>query len=383
VGITLKDGVSKFEDFSYYQQRSMLSQNATNLPCYLHYLMGESFTSHKAKDTLRNTRIHIEPIIDDRMFVISLYMNDTLAEHMKWYADGGYAYEEDDFWYEYVYVDGNGKTCQSRPMTRKLLQEVTYDRWVEWGTLFGTSRYSFVALSGSWFGAHRLEPHMRTMYFQMFILLLAYRASILRFSNRVSELTLKEDEVFDLKGLQKRVSQIYKDYINFENNLLFREVTAQEQGIEIYGQAMEVMQIDRQVKDLDVEIAELHTYVSMKAEASRNDRLETISKLGAVFLPPSLFAGVLGINAASFIDNTAGLTASIGVIFLSALLGWFMVQKERSAGMKVLVGLVMLMLFIAAPVCLQKHEPVTSHTKEQKHEAPPTSDKGALCQILK
>jgi hypothetical protein len=200
---------------------------------------------------------------------------------------------------------------------------------VEWGTLFGVSRYSFVALSGSWFGANRLEPHMRTMYFQMFTLLLAYRASILRFSNRVSELTLKEDESFDLQGLQKRVSQIYKDYINFENNLLFREVTAQEQGIEIYDQAMEVMQIDKQVKDLDVEIAELHTYVSMKAEELRNDRLETISKLGAVFLPPSLLAGVFGMNVFSFDQSPFVLFVAFVLMFVSAVLGFFAVSRKE------------------------------------------------------
>jgi len=329
VGIALQNGISKFEDFSYYQNRSMLSCNATNLPCYLHHLLGEKFTSYRAEDTPRDAHIYIEPIIDDRMFVISLYMNDKLAEHMKWHANDRYTYEEDDFWYEYVYIDGNGKTCQSRPMTSRLLQEVTYDRWVEWGTLFGTSRYSFVALSGSWFGVNRLEPHMRTMYFQMFTLLLAYRASILRFSNRVAELTLKEDESFDLNTLQKRVSQIYKDYINFENNLLFREITAQEQGIEIYDQAMEVMQIDKQVKDLDVEIAELHTYVSMRAEELRNDRLETISKLGAVFLPPSLLAGLFGMNIFSFEQSPATLFVAFVLMCVSAILGFYAVSRKE------------------------------------------------------
>ena len=345
VGIKLEN-IEAYEDFSYYTDNVNISKDVTNLPHYIHVLLGKDFTSHKNSED----RIHIEPIIDDRMFVISMYMNDALAEKMKIYDNqfNQYEYETNNFWYEYVFVDGNGKTCQSKHMTKKLIKETTYDRWVEWGTLFGLSRYSFVALTGSWYGKNRLAPHMQTMYFQMFTLLLAYRASILHFSKRVAALTLKEKESFNLETLQSDVTTIYRDYINFQNNLLFREVTAQEQGIELYEQALKVMQIDKQVKDLDNEIEELHAYVSMKVQEAqskqaeeRENRLETISNLGAVFLPATVIAGIFGMNTIEFAQNTNSMWLSGALIFFSALSG-FVVIKSKYIVVKVFSAAVLL-----------------------------------------
>jgi hypothetical protein len=248
------------EDFSYYEDLSNVSKDATNLPNFIHALLGDGFSSHSETE-----KIHIEPIIDDRMFVVSMYKHDGVSAKMNAYDDvkDVYTYENDDFWYKYVFVDTTSKMCQSKHMTKKLIKETTYDRWIEWGTLFGISRYSFVALTTHGFGNSILKPHMHTMYFQIFTLLLAYRASMLNFSKRVADVSVGDK---DLNILQKEVTSIYKDYINFQNKLFFREVTAQEQGIEIYNQALKVMQIEKHVKDLDSEIEELHTYVSMKAE---------------------------------------------------------------------------------------------------------------------
>ncbi len=335
VSMTLEGEASVKEDFSYYEKKENLSHDVTHLPAYIHTLLGSAFSSH-CDDV---SCIHIEPVVDDRMFLLSLYGSDALSEKMKIYDESisSYAYEEDDFWYKYVFVDGTDKTCQSRHMQRKLIKETTYDRWVEWGTLYGVSRYSFVALSSQWFAQNRLEPHMRTMYFQMFSLLLAYRSSVLQFSKRVSDITLQDKENFDLASLQKSVSSLYKDYINFQNNLLFREVTAQEQGIELYAQALKVMQIDEQVKNLDSEIAELHTYVSMKVEEKdqqdaqqREERLEKISELGAVFLPPSLLAGIYGVNIFHFPQSYSSLAIGLGAMGLTAFIGFLGIKKKIS-----------------------------------------------------
>lgn len=335
VSMTLKGEASVKEDFSYYGKKENLSRDVTHLPAYIHTLLGSAFSSHCDDDSC----IHIEPVVDDRMFLLSLYGNDALSEKMKQHDEttNSYAYEKDDFWYKYVFVDGTDKTCQSRHMQKSLIKETTYDRWIEEGTLYGVSRYSFVALSSQSFAQNRLEPHMRTMYFQMFSLLLAYRASVLQFSKRVSDITLQDKKDFDLVSLQNAVSALYKDYINFQNNLLFREVTAQEQGIELYEQALKVMHIDEQVKNLDSEIAELHTYVSMKVEEKdqedaqqRENRLEKISELGAVFLPPSLLAGIYGINIFNFDESYFSLSIGLGAMGLAALIGYLGIKKKIS-----------------------------------------------------
>ena len=55
---------------------------------------------------------------------------------------------------------------------------------------------------------------------------------------------------------------------------------------------MKVMDIEKYMNDLNHEINQLHSYVSMKEEKIRNEKLDFISKIGAVLLPPSLLAGI-------------------------------------------------------------------------------------------
>jgi uncharacterized small protein (DUF1192 family) len=274
------------------------------------------------------------------MFVISMYMNDCLANEMKVYDKEQYKYENNDFWYEYVFVDGNGITCTSKHMKKKFLEESTYDRWIENSTLFGISRYSFVLLTkNDWFANNVLKVHMYTMYFQIFSLLLSYRASILNFSHRVAILNVKNEknDQSKLSDLQEEVSKIYADYIDFQNNLFFREVTAQDQGIELYEKALNIMSIKEQIADLDKEIEELHTYVAMKNDAMqakkadrREERLENISKLGAVFLPPSLIAGIYGMNVFNFNQSSISMTIVLLLMLASASFGYFLISNKDS-----------------------------------------------------
>jgi len=234
----------------------------------------------------------LRPIIDDRMFVISQYNSDALSESLKKYdAKDGYAYEYDDFWYKYLFVDGKDKTCHSRYMSKELIKNSTYDRWVEWGTLFGVSRYSFVSLTGSWFGKNRLLPHMQTIYFQIFTLLLAYRATIIKFSDEIQNVTDQADE-----ELSKETKKLYEKYLHFLNKLYFKEVTAQDQGIELYNQAMKVMDIPKYMHDLDNEMNELHSYVEMIEEKKTAKQMNRLTRLGAIFLPGTFIAGLLGMN---------------------------------------------------------------------------------------
>jgi hypothetical protein len=270
-----------YDDFSHYDCIENLKNDNNKLPEYLSYLL-RGFNSPQS-------------MIDDRMFVLSIYMNDALSVKMKFFSDLNqkYEYEHNDWWYQYVFVDGNGKTCQSRHMSNSLIEKASYDRWVEYGTLFGISRYSFVALTGGKYGRETLLPHMQTMYFQMFTLLLSYRASVIKFSKDVASATENTDETENL----------YKKYLNFMNKLFFREITAQEQGIELYNKAMDSMQIEKNIKDLDSEIAELFHYTDMKKQSMINDHMAKLSGLGVPLMMAGLIAGIFGMNTIDFADK--------------------------------------------------------------------------------
>ena len=288
------------------------------IPSFIKELISPNFTKFK----------NIRPIIDDRMFVISQYHNDALSNRMKNYCDTTeeYMYENDDFWYEYIFVDGNGKNCQSRYMTKEFIKQSTYDRWVEYGTLFGITRYSFVVLTDSgFFGKNVILSHTQTMYFQIFSLLLAYRATIIEFSDEIQDITSKPDE-----EIITEAKELYKRYLNFLNKLYFKEVTAQDQGIELYNKAMQIMDIPKYMNDLDNEINELHSYVDMLEEKKRNKKLDAITYLGGAFLPLSLVLGFFGVNVGKTNNFATDLVTNVllGTVAIT-IIGIFLLYQSR------------------------------------------------------
>jgi len=232
----------------------------------------------------------ITSAIDDRMFVISYYLNKILTDDLK--RD----YEKNDDWYRYVFVDGDGKTVQNSQMQQELIKKSTYSRWQGYGTMYGITRYSFVCLADSPFA---LE-HIKTMYFQMFSLLLMVRATTLKFSGEVASIANKLEKSKD----GKEIRTLYQRYIKFVSRFYFREVTAKEQGIEIYEKALELLKIERDVKDLDNEIAELFTYTDMTKQAQINEAVAKLSAYGIPLMVASLIAGVFGMNTINFGDHT-------------------------------------------------------------------------------
>jgi Mg2+ and Co2+ transporter CorA len=137
------------------------------------------------------------------------------------------------------------------------------------------------------------------MYARMVELSLIQRASILKFSDEVTRLSeLRETNESDLAD---RISDFYREYIRFVNQVYFREVTAQEQGIEMYDMIQEKMKISSQVSDLDNEISELHQYATLIEDKKRNKSLSLLTMIGAIFIIPSFIAGFYGMN---FIDIT-------------------------------------------------------------------------------
>ncbi len=176
----------------------------------------------------------IVPLIDDRMFTVCWYGSDVLSRFLQEpKSDGTYTYETSDEWYKFVYIDGKNIGVANKKTEERLIKSATYDRWAEYGTLFGISRYSLVVITDRfYFGYDIIREHMRGVYYKMAILLLAQRASIARFFSEVKIISqsLKEEIRLDEKMLRK-VRSLYSLLILFENRLHFAEVTPQEQAI--------------------------------------------------------------------------------------------------------------------------------------------------------
>ena len=235
--------------------------------------------------------IELQPVIDDRMFVLSWYKNDDFANLFQKDNAGYEKFLHEDWWYKYVFVDGGYKTCPNDAMSSELIQRATYPRWQQWGTLYGVSRYSMVLLTSNDCPDY-VTTYFETEYARMAELVLMQRATVLRFSSEITTIINMSQE----KGFGKRVSSLYKEYLRFENQIYFREISAQDQGIEMYQKLYEAMNLKEQVEKLDDEIQELHGFISLREERRTNLTMSLLTWITTIFLPITVVAGYFSMN---------------------------------------------------------------------------------------
>lgn len=271
---------------------------------YITDMLGDTFTDDKSKES----KYFLQPIIDDRMFLLSWYKNSALSSCTKKNI-------ENKNWYKYVFVDGNDITMQDSEMHKEFIKKASYTRWKGYETFYGITRYSFVCLSNNEFPL----VHMKTMYFQMLSLLLVQRASLLRFSD---EITAISDVRGDDSPSIENISILYKNYLRFVNKLYFKEVTAQDQGIELYDKAIDILNIQRDIEDLRMEIGSLNNYAFLEQEREEKEEMKKLTLFGTYLLPPTIVAGFFGMNVFgkdSFnIENMNWLWGVSGLVIASA-----------------------------------------------------------------
>lgn len=254
----------------------------------------------------------VTPVIDDRMFVNCWYQNKDLAKRFYYNEDDieqfkDYLKEEKQTnkgkefvysgdWYRYLYIDaGSEPTCMNLDMRKQLIDDTTYMRWQGTGSIYGITKYSFMLLTdASDYAINVLSVHMRNVYSRMIELVLMQKASMLKFSKEVTEvsrLNVRNDSY-----VANRIGSLYMEYIHFINQMYFPEITTQEQGKELYEILLKQFKSEELIKDLDEEISELHGYVTLLIDNSRNIKASWLNIIAAIFLPPTLLSGFFGMN---------------------------------------------------------------------------------------
>ena len=262
------------EDFSSYTNKTQSNTPAS----FIHDMILEAAPN-----------IILKPVIDDRMFVQCWYKND---EWTSAYIDNYQGFLSDSNWYEFVFVDDLGEpTCQNKEMRAKLLKEATYERWQDWGSLYGITRYSMVYLTNNGCPSY-LTTYFETIYARMAELILVQKASVLRFSSEVTNISNMEEK----KGFSEKVSSLYKEYIRFVNQIHFREISAQDQGIEMYKKLYDAMNLGEHVSKLDAEIEELYNYVSLSEDRKNNATVSLLTWIATIAVPMTMVAGFFGMN---------------------------------------------------------------------------------------
>lgn len=279
------------EDFSGYSNKT-----SSNHPA--------AFIGKMVNEVAEN--IMMQPVIDDRMFVLCWYKNDEWAK--KFVDDYDSFIDKNEDWYKLVFVDNYSElSCQNISMRHELIKKATYERWQLWSSLYGISRYSMVYLTNMGCPTF-LFTNFETEYVRMAELVLMQRASVLRFSAEVTQIS----KLSGTKDFSERVSSLYREYIRFVNRFYFREISAQDQAIEIYQKLYDAMNLKEQVEKLDGEIEELHDYVSMREESRTNRTMSLLTWITTIFLPVTVVAGYFSMN--NFGENPKFLFESILMI---------------------------------------------------------------------
>lgn len=297
------------------------------------YTVDEPWTATSMLDSLLKDltdNLTLTPVIDDRMFVMSLYKNDDMSRLSLSAADAycNPSSPFSEFWYKYLFVDTGWPTCQNDEMMRDLLRSHTYLRWQKWNSLYGVSRYSFVYLTNSGVPSYLVDYFMTT-YARMMEIALVQRASVLCFSNEVTTLTKRGD--WTLEKLSEHVDSLNEEYIRFINRMYFNELTSQDQGVELYGLIRQNLDIDSYVEELKDEIEKLHDTISFKVERSRNEKAETLNFMAAILLPVSIVTGFWSMNMSVFCNvksNWLSFAIAVGLMILGVAFSIFLVRRR-------------------------------------------------------
>lgn len=198
------------------------------------------------------------PILDDRMLVysyIAFPMNaqETLTPR-----------ELEVFFSRFLYVESPENNYRyEEEFTKKMIAQNTYKRWEHYNTKTGFSRYSGAFL---YFGHEEyLHRPFASMYYQMFLLIVYYRSCLIRFADQIASISKQFTKV-DIELLNpssqflKQLSSLHGRFMKFMNVHWFKEVTNQDQGIELFS-------LMRQAFDLD------DMYAQVKEEIERADEL--------------------------------------------------------------------------------------------------------------
>lgn len=299
----------------HYEKGEYVQSWVTRLPAHIRGLFNRQFrfnTGSWEADT-----VGVSSITDYRMFFLCWHRDVTFSEDLrqtehscfdpfickrknrynnKWYS---YPYEDNTVWYKYLIGDNLDKsiaTVNQKEM-HHWIKKSTYARWVGDGTLLGITLNSFVAISKQRDITSKsfIQPYMKTVYYQMAILCLAQRSSVLRFSAEITDLSdlARSNEN---KKLVANIKILYKNYIEFINKIYYREITGHFSGIELYNKFHEVMKLNDEVKTLDDELNDLFNYIRLEEQEKQGDEAHRLNIVASWFLPASFVAALFGIS---------------------------------------------------------------------------------------
>lgn len=300
----------------------------------LAYGSGFFFSSKKDSAAVENA-IYVYPALDDRMFVASFILDPAETDRMRAQKDGDYAFLTDTELsrsiYQLAFIDpgrmnyddsatGNC-TCRSHKMRKRLLEEHVYDRWTEYpedgsyGTIYTVANQGLTALC-NYNGDNKLSNPFLTEYVQMCCLCLVQKATLIHFQHAVSTVSgnVEKPGKNISHGTIARLMNLQERFVAYQSQLSFTEVTAQEQGIELYELLRKFMFIEQECESLSDRLEKL--------EAAAETNLDfKFNKIALIFTFVAFFLSICGDFLMCFLneDGTWWLSNSNLFIWIFAV----------------------------------------------------------------
>ncbi|HFI0252554.1 hypothetical protein [Streptococcus iners] len=307
--------------------------------------------------------LEINRILDDRMFVLSDYQleksdfdelslairetSDPQFQKFCQASDGDgqleLVYNQQKRLYSYIYIDNGDSTCQSARAIVPLLQRSIYDRWLDYGTIYGVTQHSMIMLTTKGVPDFLLT-YFYTEYLEMILFVLTQRVRILSFSSDAGERAKNSENTDAILQLQKR-------YVIFKNQFLLPELSSQEQAVELYQMMQENFFILSQKEILDDQITSLYEISQAESAVEEKKRDEKLNNV------------VLALTIFTIFTALGDFESSINVI-LSGVFEVSGVQDLTKVGLfglsgSLLVKIVVVFLYILCIVRLIKASEVS------------------------
>ena len=297
--IKIKPGLSFEHNFD---EEQLEVKNKFPLISKAIYKLVTEFTGGKSDQNKGN----FTPLLDDRMFVYSFF---SFAGEFHKTNIGISNYES--YLTQMIYVDKPQKEVRyERKFLRNCITPLTYKRWYQYGTQYGYTRFSAIYSGFGAFFKDETFNHFNKMYYQLTLIALFYRVSLLDFLERLSKTT----QCLIRRFWKDNFNKLRKDFVRFTNIYWFQELTNQDQGIEIFDLHKKAFQFEE-------------LYSEIKEEIKHADELMTqifqrrVTTIGLVLTFLTIIVGCLSINFAHIKDSIGSSNFSLCILITILIIG--------------------------------------------------------------
>ncbi|MBE6022355.1 MAG: hypothetical protein E7231_03860 [Cellulosilyticum sp.] len=280
----------------------------------------------------------VEPILGSQMFCSCMYYNQQLVEKL-------YRGDEEIGIVSKLMTVNKHSHALAELDKLEGKEESQYLKCEE--HIYGINRYMLLCIT-------KEEIHDR-LYDQLVKLALMQRATLLNLSAELARIsTLPKSE------LPSAISSIYEIYIQFINQLYFKEVTEDSEGTYIYEQLSRAFKIAEELEQLNFEIDEVHEYANLVEQSTSNIKVQLLTIIGAALVIPSFVTGFFGMNifqqeARHWWDNMAvGLWLNSYVLLpILAVIALCLWTRKRSIIVRIFKVIFSILLLISLSFILK------------------------------